>query len=264
MVREVAQVEWVYKSDVGRVRSHNEDSMFIHAPDEELVAVVVADGMGGHKAGDVASQLAAKVMEEQLVQIKAEHTLDELKTILVESVQLANERILQKSRENASMSGMGTTLVVAIIKGQHLLIGNIGDSRAYLMNDEKCEQLTQDHSFVNELLHMGEITEKEAMAHPQKNVIVRAVGIDDEVKPDVTVHTWAENDYLLVCTDGLTDMVSDEEIHSVIKKEDQMERKADQLIQLALDAGGVDNISLALVKRTGMSSSRTGSAQEAR
>lgn len=257
-------MEWVYKSDVGRVRSYNEDSLFIHTLDEQLIVVVVADGMGGHRAGDVASQLAAKAVKEQLIHITADQSIEQLREKLLDSVKLANDRVVQKSRQDETMAGMGTTLVVAIIKEQHVLIGNIGDSRAYLLNEEKCEQLTRDHSFVNELLHMGEITEAEAQSHPHKNVIMRAVGTNTDVKPDVTIHTWAENDYLLVCTDGLTDMVSDERIHSVIKQDKQIEWKADELIRQAMEAGGVDNISLALVKRTVMPSSRAGSEQEAR
>lgn len=264
MLKEVTQLEWAYKSDVGRVRSHNEDSVSIHAPGEQLLVVVVADGVGGHRAGDVASQLAAEVIGEQLVDISHEQTLVELKEKLCTSMIRANERVLKKSRENDSMAGMGTTLVVAIIKEPNVLIGNIGDSRAYLVNEEKCEQLTKDHTLVNELLNLGEITEAEAKGHPQKNLIMRAVGTDPDVKPDVTEHTLSIGDYLLICTDGLTDMVSDERIHAVIKTDNTVEWKADELLSQALEAGGVDNISLALVKRTVTDQTQLRSQQEAR
>lgn len=256
-------MEWAYRSDVGSVRSHNEDSVFIHAPDKHFIIVVVADGVGGHRAGDIASQLAAEVVGEQLLDMTGEQTLPELKEKLRESMVRANERVLKKSRENAAMAGMGTTLVVGVIKEPDVLIGNIGDSRAYLVNEEKCDQLTRDHTLVNELLKIGEITEAEAKDHPQKNLIMRAVGTDPDVKPDVTEHTLAKGDYLLVCTDGLTDMVSDEHIHAVIKTANTVEWKADELVRQALEAGGVDNISLALVKRT-VTDQPFGSQQEAR
>lgn len=242
-------MEWAYRSDVGRVRSHNEDSIAVHELGKQLV-VVVADGMGGHKAGDVASRLAAQAVEEELRHISVTHTVNELKEQLIESIEKANSRVLQLSQENESLAGMGTTLVVAVIQEEHVLIANIGDSRAYLVNRDMCKQLTRDHSLVNELLSMGEITESEAKGHPQKNILVRAVGTDPQVKPDVVLETWNEGDYLLLCTDGLTNMVSDELIHSIIKTEQTTDWKADELIRRALEAGGVDNVSLALVKRT--------------
>lgn len=257
-------MEWAYQSDVGCVRSHNEDSVFIHQPDEHMMVVIVADGMGGHRAGDVASQLAAEVVGEQLREMKVELSMTELENMLRQSVKKANDCILQRSREDRALQGMGTTLVAAIIKEQELLIGNIGDSRAYLINKKTFSQLTRDHSLVNELLHMGEITEIEAEAHPQKHVLVRAVGTDPEVKPDVIKRQWVANDYLLLCTDGLTNMVSDEQIHAVIQEDQSVQWKVDELMRQALEAGGEDNISLALVKRTATSESLPESDQEAR
>lgn len=263
MKKEVTDLDWTYKSEVGRVRSHNEDSVLIHAPSQQLVFVVVADGMGGHKAGDVASQLAVEVVKEQLLEVTPNDSLPELNKKLKESMEVANRSILRKSREDESVAGMGTTLVVAILKEEKIMIGNIGDSRAYLLNEEKCEQLTRDHSLVNELVHMGEITEVEAEGHPQKNVLIRAVGTDPEVAADINEHTWAVGDYLLVCTDGLTNMVSDELIHAVIKTDNTIEWKADELVRHALEAGGLDNISLALVKRTMPRQTSPGSQREA-
>lgn len=255
-------MQWALKSETGRVRSHNEDSVFIHAPSEELVIVAVADGMGGHRAGDVASQLAVQVVKEQLRDITVEQPVSKLRDMLQKSIEQANRRVLEKSREDEGMAGMGTTLVIAILKEDQLLIGNIGDSRAYLINEQGCKQMTRDHSLVNELIDIGEITEVEALAHPQKNILVRAVGTDPEVLPDIIEHKWEANDYLLVCTDGLTNMVSDEHICEVIRTDNTIEWKADELIRQALEAGGVDNISLALVKRT-VANVSPGSDQEA-
>lgn len=263
-MKEVTQMEWAYQSDVGRVRSHNEDSVFIHQPDERMMAVIVADGMGGHRAGDVASQLAAEVVGEQLREMKIELSMTELESMLRKSVKKANDRILQRSREDKALAGMGTTLVAAIIKEEELIIGNIGDSRAYLINKKRFAQLTRDHSLVNELLHLGEITEVEAETHPQKHVLVRAVGTDPEVKPDVIKRKWMTDDHLLLCTDGLTNMVSDEQIHAVIQEDQSVKWKVDELMRRALEAGGEDNISLALVKRTVTSESPPQSDQEER
>ncbi|WP_054949940.1 Stp1/IreP family PP2C-type Ser/Thr phosphatase [Numidum massiliense] len=247
-------MEWAYRSDIGRVRSHNEDSITVQALDAERGFVVVADGMGGHKAGDVASCLAAEVVSEKLQAVDARSlTPVQLKDEIVGGMQRANELVLKKSQEDESMRGMGTTLVVAVVRAENIVIGNIGDSRAYLISEGTYRQLTQDHSLVNELLNAGEITEVEARDHPQKNMIMRAVGTDRDVEPDVTEHVWATGDYLLVCTDGLTDMVSDEQIHATIQRDETIDWKADELMRLALEAGGTDNISLALVKRTAVS-----------
>lgn len=255
-------MQWALKSETGRVRPHNEDSVFIHAPSEQLVIVAVADGMGGHRAGDVASQLAVQVVKEQLRDITVEQPVSQLRDKLQKSIEQANMRVLKKSREDEGTAGMGTTLVIAILKEDQLLIGNIGDSRAYLINEQGCKQMTRDHSLVNELIEIGEITEVEALAHPQKNILVRAVGTDPEVLPDIIEHKWEVDDYLLVCTDGLTNMLTDEHIHAVIRTDNTIEWKADELIRLALEAGGVDNISLALVQRT-VAKQSPGSEQEA-
>lgn len=242
-------MERSYRSEVGLVRSHNEDSIAVHTLNERMSAVIVADGMGGHRAGDVASQMAVDITGQRLRSLSADQTMDQLQRQLVKSVEDANQAIYEKARENEEMAGMGTTLIVAVILNNEVLIGHIGDSRAYVVNQRVCKQLTSDHSLVNELITLGEITDTEAKNHPRQHVLMKAVGTEPNIEPDIVTFTWAEGDTLLFCTDGLTNMVSEQMIHDVIREDSHLDEKVDKLVQHALEAGGADNISLALVKR---------------
>jgi serine/threonine protein phosphatase PrpC len=215
-------------SDPGRKRRRNEDAFVIEPP-----LFAVADGMGGAQAGEIASKLAASA-----VRSGDPGRLEEL-------IQEANRRVHQRSVEDATVSGMGTTLTVAEIVGEHVSIGHVGDSRAYLVRDGRLEQLTEDHSLVGELVRSGKLTPEEAESHPQRSVITRALGTD----PDVDVDTFAveprPGDLFLLCSDGLTTMVDDRTIEQLVEeKRGDLEALVSALIKAANRGGGEDNITV--------------------
>src|SRR5215467_9340655 len=221
-------------SDTGRKRRRNEDNYVVAPP-----LFAVADGMGGAQAGEVASQLAASALEAgDSDGLEGTKKIDAL-------IQEANRRIFDRASTDPSASGMGTTMTVALVEGMNVAIGHVGDSRAYLVRGEQMEQLTEDHSLVNELMKSGKLSEEEADTHPQRSVITRAVGTD----PDVDVDTFAIEgqigDVFLICSDGLTDMVDDEQIHEVLERfHDDLDRATKSLVSAANRGGGEDNITV--------------------
>jgi protein phosphatase len=219
-------------SDTGRRRRRNEDNYVVAPP-----LFAVADGMGGAQAGEVASQLAASALE-------AGHSdgLDGTKGIDA-LIQEANRRIFDRASTDPTASGMGTTMTVALVEGMTVAIGHVGDSRAYLVRGEQMEQLTEDHSLVNELLKSGKLSEEEAQIHPQRSVITRAVGTDPDVDVDGFTIEAEEGDVFLICSDGLSDMVEDEEILEVLHADrDDLEKAVKALVAAANRGGGEDNI----------------------
>jgi PPM family protein phosphatase len=221
-------------TDPGRRRRRNEDSFVVQPP-----LFAVADGMGGAQAGEVASKLAAAALQD--TDPGAVRGSEDI----VELIQEANRRVHARSNEDPSTSGMGTTMTVALVEDGHVMIGHVGDSRAYRVRDGKLEQLTEDHSLVNELLKSGKLSPEEAEVHPQRSVITRAVGTD----PDVDVETYPvetrEGDLFLLCSDGLTDMVAESEILEILERNrDDLDRAARALIQAANRGGGEDNITV--------------------
>jgi PPM family protein phosphatase len=223
-------------SDTGRRRRRNEDA-FVCAP--PLFAV--ADGMGGAQAGEVASGLAAAVLEEAAGEERGEERVASL-------IQEANRRVFQRSNEDAATSGMGTTMTVALVdsSGGTVAFGHVGDSRAYRVRDGRLEQLTDDHSLVGELVRSGKLSPEEAETHPQRSVITRALGTEPDVDVDTfTVEARSEDLYLL-CSDGLTDMISADEIHSLLADSDDLDLAARSLIEAANARGGEDNITVVL------------------
>lgn len=235
----------VGKTDIGLIRSQNQDSIFIS---ENCIGslpnvFIVADGMGGHKAGDVASQTAIKCFCEYAGKAK-----DEILDTLIGAVQYANTGVYNLSKSNEDYVGMGTTFVVATVDDKNLYIAHVGDSRLYRIRNNEIIQLTNDHSLVNDMLKSGDITAEEAADYPYKNIITRAVGIDESVVVDGIVEQNADDDILLLCSDGLSGMVSKEEILDIIlDKSMSLEEKADRLIDRAKNYGGRDNISVVLV-----------------
>jgi len=225
-------------TDVGLVRDHNEDR---YLTDEHLFAV--ADGVGGHKAGEVASQTAVETLQREFT----EPTTD----ALIDAVKTANRTVWNLAETNSDQRGMGTTLTaIALVGGgaeQRLAIVNVGDSRAYLLQQGELEQLTEDHSLVEQLVREGQLTPEEAQVHPQRSIITRALGLD----PDVEVDSWEltpyRGDRLLLCSDGLTNEVSDEDIASTLRTVSDPEEAARQLVQEARDHGGSDNITCVVV-----------------
>jgi serine/threonine protein phosphatase PrpC len=221
-------------SDPGRRRRRNEDAYVVAPP-----LFAVADGMGGAQAGEVASKLAAAALEDtDTGKIRGEQRIASL-------IQEANRRVYERSNADPATSGMGTTMTVALIEGGIVAIGHVGDSRAYLVRDGRIEQLTDDHSLVNELLKSGRLSPEEAEVHPQRSVITRAVGTD----PDVDVDTFSleakDGDVFLLCSDGLTDMVSDAGILEVIQRHrDDLAQVTNALVREANRGGGEDNITV--------------------
>jgi protein phosphatase len=219
-------------SDTGRRRLRNEDNYVVAPP-----LFAVADGMGGAQAGEVASRLAASALEAgDSDGLSGLERLDAL-------IQEANRRIYDRAASDPSASGMGTTMTVALVEGMTVAIGHVGDSRAYLVRGERMEQLTEDHSLVNELLKSGKLSEEEAQVHPQRSVITRAVGTDPDVDVDAFTIEAEEDDVFLLCSDGLTDMVEDEEILELVHEHrDDLDKAVRALVTAANRGGGDDNI----------------------
>jgi protein phosphatase len=219
-------------SDTGRRRRRNEDNYVVAPP-----LFAVADGMGGAQAGEVASRLAASALEgEDSDGLRGLERIDAL-------IQEANRRIYDRASTDPAASGMGTTMTVALVEEMTVAIGHVGDSRAYLVRDEQMEQLTDDHSLVNELLKSGRLSEEEAHVHPQRSVITRAVGTDPDVDVDGFTIEAEEGDVFLLCSDGLTDMVSDEEILELVHSHrDDLDKAVKALVTAANRRGGEDNI----------------------
>ena len=219
-------------SDTGRRRRRNEDNYVVAPP-----LFAVADGMGGAQAGEVASRLAASALEgEDSDGLQGLERIDAL-------IQEANRRIYDRASTDPAASGMGTTMTVALVEEMAVAIGHVGDSRAYLVRGEQMEQLTDDHSLVNELLKSGRLSEEEAHVHPQRSVITRAVGTDPDVDVDGFTIEAEEGDVFLLCSDGLTDMVSDEEILELVHSHrDDLDKAVKALVTAANRGGGEDNI----------------------
>ena len=218
-------------TDRGRKRRHNEDAYVVEPP-----LFAIADGMGGAQAGEVAARLAASALREGVEQGSGE---DRVATL----IQKANRRVYERSGEDASLSGMGTTTTVAVVEDSRVVIGHVGDSRAYLIRDGLLDQLTEDHSLVAELARAGKLSEEEAEIHPQRSVITRTVGTDPDVDVDTLSVRTRPGDVFLLCSDGLTSMVDDEQILEVIRdKRDDLAGAAKALVKAANKAGGEDNI----------------------
>jgi protein phosphatase len=228
-------------SDTGRRRRRNEDNYVVAPP-----LFAVADGMGGAQAGEVASRLAASALEgEDSDGLQGLERLDAL-------IQEANRRIYDRASTDPSASGMGTTMTAALVEGMTVVIGHVGDSRAYLVRGEQMEQLTEDHSLVNELLKSGRLSEEEAHVHPQRSVITRAVGTDPDVDVDGFTIEAEEGDVFLLCSDGLTDMVADEEILELVHRHrDDLDRAVKSLVAAANRGGGEDNITAVAFRISG-------------
>jgi serine/threonine protein phosphatase PrpC len=221
-------------SDTGKKRRRNEDSYVVAPP-----LFAVADGMGGAQAGEVASKLAAAALED------TDSGAGDGEARVVSLIQEANRRVYERANTDPATTGMGTTMTVALVEGELVTIGHVGDSRAYLVRAGRLEQLTEDHSLVNELLKSGKLSPKEAETHPQRSVITRAVGTDPDVDVDVFKIEAHEGDVFLLCSDGLTDMVDDEGILDLVERHhDDLDRAAKSLVSAANRGGGEDNITV--------------------
>ena len=232
-----------YQTDIGHQRKENQDRVAkFTAPDGTLL-VVVTDGIGGSRSGDVAAQITVDHLGRQFQAASPNSSLEAIRWFARE-VQLINDEILQKSTENPKYQGMGTTLVAAIIFDQAMVVANIGDSRGYVLHDNLLTQVTIDHSLVNELVKHGDITEEEARNYPQNNIITRAIGVSADARIEVNRFDLGAVDQILLCSDGLSKMITREQMMGVLKSDLSLTEKCSQLIKMANEAGGPDNITV--------------------
>ena len=232
--------------DIGKCREINQDYIFVS---EEPIGnlpnlFLVADGMGGHKAGDLASEYTVAKVQEAVSKSMQPIPYQ----ILKGAFQYANQKLLEKAGESDSYTGMGTTLVAATVKNDAVYVVNVGDSRLYKIGD-KIEQITEDHSLVEEMVRMGEISKEQARNHPDKNIITKAMGVSDTVEPDYFDTDLQKGECLLMCSDGLTNMVSDRQIKEIVELRTDLESCAKELIRAANQNGGRDNIAVVLIER---------------
>lgn len=240
-------VDFAYRSDIGQQRKENEDYVGVFKNAAGINFAIVADGIGGHQGGDVASEMAVSHMGYRFENTTFSEPTDAVKWLAAE-VQDENQHIIDKAREFSDLNGMGTTMVAALMFNDEFLMANIGDSRGYLFRDGQLQQLTEDHSLVNELVKRGEISTEQARQHPQKNIITRTLGISPDADIDTNLYHMQPGDQLLLCSDGLTNMVTDEQLSQVLQADDlTATQKCEQLIKLANAAGGFDNITALIV-----------------
>ncbi|KEO81952.1 Stp1/IreP family PP2C-type Ser/Thr phosphatase [Tumebacillus flagellatus] len=235
------------KTHVGLVRQLNEDSYAVVAHQQPHGVAVVADGMGGHLAGEVASALAVEAVLKRLTENTESEPL-EPQDSLVAAIKDANQAVHERALSQQGLNGMGTTLIVTLFDQEQIHLGHIGDSRAYLLQSGDLRQVTDDHTLVNELYKNGQITLDEAMNHPQRNIVTRAVGTDERVQPDLLQLEWNEGDILMICSDGLTNMVEERLLSDILRAEVPLSAKVDVLIEKAIVSGGHDNITVVLVQ----------------
>ncbi len=233
------------KVDVGRKREVNQDYVFVS--DKPIGNVpnllVVADGMGGHNAGDFASRFVVESIKEDI----ARSAEDGPEATIRKAIQSANHRLREVAKQDARLDGMGTTLVVATVIEHTLYFANVGDSRLYLLN-ESIKQLSKDHSFVQEMVRLGGINAEEAKHHPDKNIITRAIGARQNVEIDFFEFRIQKGDMILMCTDGLSNMMEDEEMYRIVKGSRDIVEAVEQLVKRANDNGGNDNIGVVLAE----------------
>lgn len=238
------KIRYAGLTDRGKRRSKNEDYFFAEFP-----IFVVADGLGGHRGGEVASK---KAVEEFVKFVKNGighvSSLDSLKKLLEKSILSASNLIFKESRKNAELHGMGTTISAAVIFNEVLVIAHVGDSRIYLVSKGKIRQVTKDHTFVQMLIDKGEITEEEAKKHPMKNALLQALGGETGLQVETKIIQINPKDKVLLCTDGLYSVVSEKDIFEVVNSEATTEDKARKLVSMALNAGGFDNVTVVLLE----------------
>ncbi|WP_143462030.1 Stp1/IreP family PP2C-type Ser/Thr phosphatase [Levilactobacillus enshiensis] len=235
-----------YRTSIGKQRNDNEDYVDVFTNQVGQHLAIIADGIGGHQGGDVASAMAVSHLGHEFEETSLK-TASAARKWMTTKITAENQSIIDKSNQFADLNGMGTTLVAALYFTDEVVIANIGDSRAYLYRDQQLRQLTEDHSLVNELVKRGEISRQAARHHPQKNVIIRSLGISNDARFDLNTYPLVAGDQLLLCTDGLTNMVDDHQIQEVLASDQTTQAKCDLLINLANAAGGLDNITVLII-----------------
>lgn len=235
----------VGKTNIGQKRAMNQD--YIYCSDSSVGKLpnlyIVADGMGGHNAGDYASRQATETMLSYIEKSDYENPV----TILKYAIIRANERLIVDAQKNPELAGMGTTIVACVIVDGHLYVANIGDSRLYLISSDEIRQITMDHSLVEEMIRAGKLERENVRNHPEKNIITKAVGASLDAMPDFFELDISVEDRVLLCSDGLSNMVEDDEIEDIVREENTLENAVDRLIERANYYGGRDNISVVLI-----------------
>ena len=236
------------KSDTGKVREMNQDAYYISDSSSDVKLYILADGMGGYKGGEIASNLAIKCTKNYVENNFKDTPKDRenLIQLVASSMEYANMIVYEKSKENKEFEGMGTTLEVCLIYNNKIYIGHIGDSRIYRIRKDFMRKLTIDHSYVQKLVKDGTITKEEAEVHPKKNMLLKALGCNAFVEPDVSVKGFLKDDILLISSDGLTNMVKQEDIFQIATG--NIEKAPQRLIDLANQHGGMDNITVIIIK----------------
>lgn len=236
------------KSDIGIAREMNQDYYYISDDKNEIKLYILADGMGGYKGGEIASQLAVTSARNYIENNFKETPKDKssLIQLIGSSVEYANMVVYEKAKENSELEGMGTTLEICLIYNNKAYIAHIGDSRIYRIRKEFMRKITKDHSYVQKLVEDGTITKEEAATHPKKNMLMKALGCNAFVEPDVTIKGFLKGDTLIICSDGLTNMVNQEEIYNIATS--KFEYAPNELIEKANKNGGYDNITVIIIR----------------
>lgn len=234
-------------SNVGKLRKSNQDYADYFVSSHNQFLFILCDGVGGHQAGEVASELTTKFIGEAFTQLSQELNQDNIGQWIDQIIHQVNDYIYTKSIESSLLEGMGTTLIMATLIDNFAYVVHVGDSRAYFYRNEELFQLTQDHSLVNELIRTGEITEEEVSFHPQRNIVTQSIGVTESVTYELQFFDLNQVEYIMLCSDGLTNMLNLQEMTEIFAQGISMDRLGKQLIEAANNAGGKDNISIILV-----------------
>ncbi len=232
------------KTDVGKAREMNQDYYSIPSSENDLQLYILADGMGGYNGGEIASRLAAETTKNYIQNNfdKIEHDKEAILKLVKDAMEYANMVVYEESKKDENLQGMGTTLDVCFIYNSKIYIGHVGDSRIYLIKKDIARKITKDHSYVQQLVEDKKITREEAEHHPKKNMLLKALGCTSYVEPDIRARNLEKDDMLLMCSDGLTNMVEESKIYEVVRE--NKEKAPEILVNLANNAGGYDNITV--------------------
>ena len=235
------------KSDVGKARDMNEDFYYIANDEDFLKLYILADGMGGYNGGEIASRLATSSVKSYIESNfnEIEHTKENIADLIKNAIEYANMVVYEKSKESEELENMGTTLEVCLIYNNKAFIGHIGDSRIYRIRKNIIRKLTQDHSYVQELVNDGTITKEEAVHHPKKNMLMKALGCTPFIEPDITIKGFLKDDIIVICSDGLTNMINEQEIYNIIVQD--VTNSSSNLVNRANELGGYDNITVLVI-----------------
>ena len=238
-------MDYALLTDVGKLRENNQDYVNVFKNQKEIIFCIVADGMGGHRGGDVASDMAVSHLGHTFEETDIDN-IDDLREWIIKEISKENDRIISVSNQFDDLNGMGTTMVGVFFTPDKMIVVNVGDSRCYIYTAGKLDQLSVDHSLVHELVETGQISPEEAENHPQKNIITQTLGVSQTVQPRIKNFDLVNDSIVLLCSDGLTNMVSEAEIAEVLSRDISLDAKCHILIDKANQAGGRDNITALL------------------